>query len=302
MFKIKYKKYKKKYIELKSFIQNGGFILEEEFNICDRVDDFQKIIDELRAQNKLADNLLGQGEFGSVYILTRNKVLKLFNNIDDYNYEKFLSLKINEISSNPDNNIDNLPRFYEICEKELNLDGTNKNYGIIVMENLLPINRIFQKRDNIYLTNLDDKNLENLAMQLVSIYAIIHYFNKINDYTIIHNDLKFDNLMLKEFETETEYYSLELGENKIDIPYIQSEGKYYKLVLIDFGESFYQDKDITKDKSEGVVPFKYPDLKNQKNVLKHDIEYLLHLEDHKDLMRQIHPLVISKIYDFEGFF
>lgn len=294
MYKVKYEKYKNKYLELKQFIQNGGFILKEDFNICVETENFQRIIDKLKEQNKFADKLLGSGEFGSVYFLTKNKVLKLFQKVSDYEHEMFLSSKINEISSNPDNNIDNLPKFYEMCKKELNIDGSNKNYGIIVMENLAPINRIFQKSDGKYDTNLNDINLGNFATQLVSIYAIIHYFNKKNNYTIIHNDLKFDNLMLKEFETEDDEYLLKLGENEINIPYIKSEGKHYKLVLIDFGESFYHNSDITIDKT-GIASLKYDFDFNQKNVLERDILYLEFSYDHKNLFERIKPLILKNI-------
>ena len=114
MYKVKYLKYKRKYLELKNYNLLGGFILDEEIDVCESGDELKDRINTLRTSNTLADNILGEGEFGSVYLLTETKVIKLFKNIEDYEHEKFINEKINTLST-----FDHLPKYHEMCTPDI---------------------------------------------------------------------------------------------------------------------------------------------------------------------------------------
>jgi len=121
------------------------------------------------------------------------------------------------------------------------------------MEKLISIATIIDYRNETKCNILlDDTNFNNFCDQLVFIYAILHYLSILKDKTIIHNDFKFDNLMLREVSSESNFYIHSINNENYTIPFIKHNDKKYKLVLIDYGASYING--ITDD---FVVKFKY---------------------------------------------
>jgi len=242
----KYLKYKNKYINLKNHFKNdfknnlkGGLILIDNIEVekiinlqIKNIDiDIRNIsnqlttLDDLTKNNFLAlinknlsqPNELGKGQFGTVYDLSPNYVLKIVDKLQS--------------SINKSTDIENEIRtgfFVEKLNEKVDLYGGNLAYFDDVNKYYI----IMKKYKNI--DNLQDitgkMNIIDVAINLIcQLYILTKFMLKNN---ISHGDEKFDNLMFEEVtSTDTKFtYTIDKEEY-----HIKNCG--FKLKLIDWGES-----------------------------------------------------------------
>lgn len=246
----------------KLFLQNGGVLVDTDIDLNEK-NDIEKAIKESLGKIATNTDLLGSGENGSVYLFTNNAVVKIISDKPSYDAEIANNNVVNKIA----NNCPLFPKFYYNEELELIRDC---NKGIIVSEKLEPINILFKKVGDKYEINLDSGERGKIISQFVILFFILFKFYETTKNIIIHNDIKVDNLMLREVEDAKDSYNYIYNtttNNNINIPYIKKDDKKYLLVLIDYGESYTYDakKNIEsiKDKDTFVREF---NIKNTKNI------------------------------------
>lgn len=247
MYDLKYNKYKT------LFFQKGGVLIENEFDIIDTEllkENIIKVFQDI-APKKLNDERLGSGQYGSVYLLLNNYVIKIINQQKDETYNVFKNYFVIEKNNNLIINYiaqTNLcfPKYFyhEMCELNI-LNDVNKR-GIIISERLYNIYEFFDTATNTFKLEFNEQKI-NFYKQLYFIfYSLKDYYDKTGN-IFIHNDFKLDNVLLRKIHNNENSYLYELANKTIiEIPYIVYNNCKWIIVLNDFGESYSYNKTTKK--------------------------------------------------------
>ncbi len=222
-------------------LQNGGALIDEDINFKTlNENQIKEKIKGVLGKIALNQDLLGSGASGSVYLFTKDSVIKIIN--QDYKEEFDNNIVVNKFAALSDQ----FPKFYHTGFEMEIIPGCKK--GITISESLESVSKKLLNNDNTL--KIDNIQFTNFCKQIIMIYLTIYNIYYRTGNIILHNDFKIDNLLLREIKNPGDgmyKYIYDVNKNFFMIPLIDIEGKKYLVVLNDFGESYTYNYETKKE-------------------------------------------------------
>jgi len=290
VYNIKLKNYRKQFMQL------GGVLIHQQLNPNNQHDLVVAIEDVFRnvSHQELLENTLGGGQYGTVYLLLDNVIVKITSKTDSQSLEKFRSE--NSVERNNNSMVNDIaqnnlcfPKYYYQDIRQFTIGADTRERGIFVSERLYPLFEFFDQTNN-FKADFGQNNINAFYKQMYFLlYSLVDYFDKTGN-VFVHNDFKLDNILLRKMETPNDNYSYILSNgNTLNIPLINYNGNKWLLVLNDFGESYSYNNLTTlenvKEDIKIIVGFKFLDNEGldinpnlMKNLLRHNYKKYFAIE------------------------
>lgn len=234
-FKEKYLKYKSKYFNLKNLIQKGGSLFENDtiidglikttaVNIRENIKEEKQELHEAQKDGLKLETLddtrhkIGEGQFGQVYDLSPNYVLKKIAKVQKgVNKTGYI---INEIRMGY--YVEHLNRTIPLYSGNLAHFSDDKHFYIIMKK--------FKDLKDLEASKKPNSSDIDIAISFISqLFLLTNYLKNLS---ISHGDEKFDNLLFENTSAIQEDFTFNLSGNQYNI---MNCG--FKLRLIDWGEA-----------------------------------------------------------------
>jgi len=234
-FKEKYLKYKSKYFNLKNLIQKGGSLFENDTiidnliattadnireNIKEKTQRLLEVQKERLNLQTLDDTIhkIGEGQFGKVYNLSPNYVLKKIAKVQN-KVDKTNDI-INEIRMGY--YVEHLNRTIPLYSGNLAHSSDDQHFFIIMKK--------FKDLKDLETSKKPNSSDIDIAISFISqLFLLTNY---LKNFSISHGDEKFDNLLFENTSANEENFTFNLSGNQYNI---MNCG--FKLRLIDWGEA-----------------------------------------------------------------